>query len=45
LIINKSKGTSIFGSTDLLDRSTGSIPVVAFIGNFLEIQTFAASGW
>jgi hypothetical protein len=32
LIISKSKRTSIFGSTDLLDRSTGSIPVVALCG-------------
>jgi hypothetical protein len=29
LIMSKSNRTSIFGSTDLLDRSTGSIPVVA----------------
>jgi hypothetical protein len=29
LIMSKSSRRSIFGSTDLLDRSTGSIPVVA----------------
>lgn len=41
LIISKSNRTSIFGSTVLLDRSTGSIPVVAFVtGHVIGVVLF-----
>jgi hypothetical protein len=41
LIMSKSNRTSIFGSTDLLDRSTGSIPVVAFMKSAPRLASLA----